>query len=193
MDDSICALFNQTAAAKKSRQQVPAHAFGLRLYFVTRQAKIMLILSTIFLLFVIVLEWTEEYPGSVQKPIPVRCAGAVFKIVELLLGVANWGVANWGGAGGGGLILYLVKGIVTALEIPVKGFLIFKYVLDTTLTIPIDWLNLLGPSILALFITIMDTAKVWQAIVAGDDGGENNEFLPFTKLGDRYEMLARSP
>ena len=134
----------------------------------------MLILSTIFLPFATALEWTEEYPGSVRKPVPIRCAGIVFKIVELLLGMANWGVS-----GSGGLMLYLAKRIVTALEIPVEGFLIFNYVLDTTLTILTDWPNLLGPSILALFIIIMDMAKVWQAIVAGDNGREHNEFLPF--------------
>jgi len=85
LDEAVCALFNHTAAAKKSRQRVPTRAFGLRHFLATRQAKIILILSTIFLVFAAVLEWTEEYPGAVQKPIPVRCTGVVFKVVELVL------------------------------------------------------------------------------------------------------------
>jgi len=49
LDEAVCALFNQTAAAKKSRQQVPTRAFGLRHFLATRQAKIIVIFSTIFL------------------------------------------------------------------------------------------------------------------------------------------------
>lgn len=80
-----------------------------------------------------------------------------------------------------------------ALEIPVKGFLIFKYVPRTTLATPTDWFNLLGPSILTLSITIMDTVKAWLSIMAGDDGGESNAFLLFTRLGDKYETLTSRP
>jgi len=188
LDQAVRDLFNQTAAAKKVRQQVPTQAFGLQHFLETTQAKIIVILSTIFLAFAAVLEWTEEYPGAVQKPIPVRRAGVAFKVVALVLGIGNWGRA-----GGGGWVLFLVKGIVTALEIPVKGFLIFKYVPNTTLASPTDWFNLLGPTILAIFIAIMDTVRVWQGIVGGDDGGESNEFLPYTRLGDTYDALTTRP
>ena len=51
--------------------------------------------------------------------------------------------------------------MITALEIPVKGFVIAKYVPNTTFSTPTDWLNLAGPTILALFVTIMDTVTLW--------------------------------
>lgn len=116
----------------------------------------MLILSSVFLVFAIALEWTEEYPGSIKKPVPVHWVGIICKIVELLLGVGNWALSDKNDYT---MVLYFTKGVVTALEIPVKGYLIVQYVPRTTLATRTDWFNLLGPSILALLITIMDTVR----------------------------------
>ena len=52
----------------------------------TRQALCFFFL--VFLIFAIVLEWAEEYPGSVKKPVQLRWAGIACKVVELLLGAA---------------------------------------------------------------------------------------------------------
>ena len=60
---SVRTLFDQTALAKKSRQQVPANAFGLWQYCLTHQAGTILIVSSLSLLCGIALEWTEEYRG----------------------------------------------------------------------------------------------------------------------------------
>ena len=88
--------------------------------------------------------------------------------------------------------LYLVKVNVTALEIPLNGSLIIKYVTKTNLETPIDWLNLDGPSILAMFITIIDIVKFDRAIGGGGDNcGESNEFLPFPSVGGKYEVLTK--
>jgi len=195
LESSVRRFFDQTASAKRSRHQVPVNAFGVRQYCIIHQAGLVVILSSLFLLLAIVLEWTEEYPGGVRKPVPVRWAGIAFKMVELLLGAAAWGYSHWAAAStkGYNVILYFAKGLITALEIPIKGTLIIRYVPRTTLASPTDWFNLLCPSILALYIIIMDTTKLWLSILGGDDGGANNEFLPFTKLGDRYEVLAQRP
>ena len=98
------------------------------------------------------------------------------------------GARSW--AASGTIELYFTKGVVTALEIPLKGCLIVKFVPGTTLVIRTDWFNLLGPSILALFIVVVDTVEVWLLIIRGGDGGENNEFL---WLGYRYDQLTMEP
>ena len=140
-------------------------------------------------LLAIALEWTEEYPGSVTKPVPVRWAGIVCKIIELGFGVVHWATRgnsyNW--------VFFFAKGVVVALEIPLKGGLIFKYVPRTTLSTPSDWFNLFGPTLLALCITIMDAVKLRLSIAGGDDGGEDNQFLPFTGTDDKYESLVKRP
>ena len=50
----------------------------------------MCLLSNFFLVCAIALEWTEEYPGSVKKPVQVRWAGIACKMIELLVETANW-------------------------------------------------------------------------------------------------------
>ena len=79
---------------------------------------------------------------------PVRWAGIAGKVVELLLGAAHGTAAlkNYN------LRCFLAKGLSMVLAIPLKRYLVVRYVPGTTLAAPIDWFNLLGPSILALFI-----------------------------------------
>ena len=38
-----------------------------------------------------VLEWTEEFPGTITKPVRVCLAGFVLKLVELAMVVLYWG------------------------------------------------------------------------------------------------------
>ena len=76
--------------------------------------------------------------------------------MELLLGVGNWALSDKNDYA---MVLYFAKGVVTALKIPVKGYLIVQYVPRTMLATQTDWFNLLGTSILALLITIMDTVR----------------------------------
>jgi len=82
-------------------------------------------------------------------------------------------------------MLYFVQGLITVLEMLIKGYLIVIFIPGTTLTPWTDWLNFLGPSILPLFVIVMDTTKVWLLIVRRDDSGENIEFLHFMKVGER--------
>ena len=49
----------------------------------------MWLLSSVFLAWAIALEWTEEYPGSLKKPVQVRWVGIGCKIIELVLGTAD--------------------------------------------------------------------------------------------------------
>ena len=72
LDSLIRTYFDQAADAKRSRQQAPAYGFGFRLFYSIYHLGLVLMLSSLFLVFAILLEWTEEYPGGIRKPIPVR-------------------------------------------------------------------------------------------------------------------------
>ena len=56
--------------------------------------------------------------------------------------------------------IIFAKGLITVLEIPLHLYLVVRYAAGTTLASPTDWFNLLGPSILALFIIVMASTKV---------------------------------
>lgn len=78
----------------KLRTKFLDYGFGFRHFSPRHQAELMCTLSTLFRRIAIALEWKEDYPGSVKKPVQVRWAGIACKIVELLLGLANWGASK---------------------------------------------------------------------------------------------------
>ena len=107
-------------------------------------------------------------------------------MVKLILGAAYWARPGhdpdtsfyhifWGSSPG----LYWAasegKGYNLLLYFT-KGYLIVKHVPRTTLASPTDWLNLLGPSILALFIIVVDMVEVWLSFVKGMMVGEAMTF-----------------
>jgi len=110
LETHIHAYFERAAHVKKSQLQVPVHGFGFKHFCSVYHTRLMCILSSILLICAIVLEWTEEYSGSIRKPVLVRWAGIGCKLVALVLGAWNW-VATTKQVN---LVLFWAKGIITA-------------------------------------------------------------------------------
>ena len=109
------------------------------------------------------------------------------KVAQFLLGVANGTVPK------NSLVLYFAKGLITALELLMKGDLTATFDPETTPISRTDWFNLVKPSIPPLPIIVMDTTKMWLSMVRGDNSRESSEFLLSTKFGDMCHILTKEP
>ena len=136
------------------------------------------------------LHWSGLKNIQGGKPVQVRWARIVCKMMELLLGSANW-TASFGEEDHK-LMLDCAKGVITALETPIKGSLIVKYLCPWTYSSHSDRMVRPVNSCSVHHRYGQGKLRLWIA-EWGDGDGEKNVFLPFMRLGAKYEMLTKKP